>query len=111
VLLIFAYLRRWFKKPLYVTVCPFFFLLFWVDTPISSSHVYVQDAVIVGFSLVIELYLEEELKVAEIIILFRLWRLLRIMHGVYVAMHEGTPLYHRLYSFSSADRMQPTTTL
>lgn len=59
-----------------------------------------QDALVVAVSLVIELYLEEELQVAGIIVLFRLWRMLRIMHGVYVTMHEGTlPLALRALCF------------
>ncbi len=49
--------------------------------------IYVVDFVIVLAAFIVEIFLEDIF--ATFIILFRLWRMVRVMHGIYVSVEEN----------------------
>eukprot|EP00029_Vermamoeba_vermiformis_P011307 TRINITY_DN6180_c0_g1_i1.p2 TRINITY_DN6180_c0_g1~~TRINITY_DN6180_c0_g1_i1.p2 ORF type:complete len:106 (-),score=40.11 TRINITY_DN6180_c0_g1_i1:161-478(-) len=49
--------------------------------------IYVVDFVIVLSAFVVEIFLEDIF--ATFIILFRLWRMVRVMHGIYISVEEN----------------------
>eukprot|EP01120_Amphizonella_sp_Union-15-10_P014664 TRINITY_DN719_c0_g8_i1.p1 TRINITY_DN719_c0_g8~~TRINITY_DN719_c0_g8_i1.p1 ORF type:complete len:234 (+),score=26.90 TRINITY_DN719_c0_g8_i1:90-791(+) len=67
-------------------------LLFALGTHFFSKFMYVLDLVVVTVSLIIDLLLGEVL--SSFILLFRLWRMLRIVHGVYASVEENAKKKH-----------------
>eukprot|EP01120_Amphizonella_sp_Union-15-10_P013783 TRINITY_DN6495_c1_g1_i1.p1 TRINITY_DN6495_c1_g1~~TRINITY_DN6495_c1_g1_i1.p1 ORF type:complete len:133 (-),score=26.83 TRINITY_DN6495_c1_g1_i1:74-472(-) len=63
-------------------------LFFALGRKFFSKFMYVLDLIVVTISLVIDILLSEVL--SSLLILFRLWRLLRIVHGVYASIEEST---------------------
>eukprot|EP01120_Amphizonella_sp_Union-15-10_P013083 TRINITY_DN6013_c0_g1_i1.p1 TRINITY_DN6013_c0_g1~~TRINITY_DN6013_c0_g1_i1.p1 ORF type:complete len:221 (-),score=27.64 TRINITY_DN6013_c0_g1_i1:75-737(-) len=61
-------------------------LLFALGFAFFRKLLYVLDIIVVSVSLVIDILLSDAL--SSLIILFRLWRLLRIVHGIYASIEE-----------------------
>jgi hypothetical protein len=62
-------------------------LMFGLGAVFWRRIIYVVDFVIVLAAFIVEIFLEDIF--ATFIILFRLWRMVRVMHGIYVSVEEN----------------------
>jgi len=63
-----------------------FLLLFAFGLGFFRKFMYILDLIVVSISLVVDIVLSEVL--SSLLVLFRMWRMLRIVHGIYVSMEE-----------------------
>eukprot|EP01120_Amphizonella_sp_Union-15-10_P016289 TRINITY_DN853_c0_g1_i3.p1 TRINITY_DN853_c0_g1~~TRINITY_DN853_c0_g1_i3.p1 ORF type:complete len:248 (+),score=32.07 TRINITY_DN853_c0_g1_i3:67-810(+) len=67
-------------------------LLFSLGLHFFTKFMYVLDLIVVTLSLIIDLLLGEVL--SSFLLLFRLWRMLRIVHGIYASVEETAKKKH-----------------